>query len=242
MPETPEAILFDLDDTILEFEAAAAPAWEQATERFGGEFGGVAPEAVRRSIAEVSRAWWSDPERHRRGRLDLANTRRANVAEALRALGIRDGGAPESLSRRLAGAFTEVRTAAIRPFPGAVDTLRRFEAASVPMALVTNGDAAGQRAKVERFDLARFFRCIVIEEEFGAGKPDERVFRHALETLGRGPRDGPGWWATTSRWEIEPCRRLGLHTVWVDVRGQGLPADAPAAPHRTVRAIAELAG
>ena len=229
MPDPPEAILFDLDDTILEFEAPAAPAWKQATERFGGEFGGVAPEAVRRSIAEISRAWWSDPERHRRGRLDLANTRRANVAEALRALGIRDDGAPESLSRRLAGAFTEVRTAAIRPFPGALDTLRRFEAAAVPMALVTNGDAAGQRAKIERFDLARFFRCIVIEEEFGAGKPDERVFRHALAALNADPRQA--WMVGDNlRWEIEPCRRLGLHTVWVDVRGQGLPRMPPRRP------------
>ena len=239
MPDAPAAILFDLDDTILEFEAVAAPAWEDVTERFAGEFGGVGPEAVRRSIAEVSRAWWSDPERHRRGRLDLANTRRANVADALRALGICDDGADVSLSERIAAAFAEARTAAMRPFTGAVETLRHFASAGVPMALVTNGDAAGQRAKIERFDLAGFFRCIVIEEEFGAGKPDERVFRHALAALGAGAQDA--WMVGDNlRWEIEPCRRLGLHTVWVDVRGHGLPADAPVAPHRTVRAIAEL--
>lgn len=241
MPDAPAAILFDLDDTILEFEAVAAPAWGDVTERFAGDFGGVPPEQVRRSIAAVSRAWWSDPERHRQGRLDLANTRRANVAEALRAVGIGDDGTVDSLSGRIAAAFAEARTAAMRPFTGAVETLRHFAAAGVPMALVTNGDAAGQRAKIERFDLAGFFRCIVIEEEFGAGKPDERVFRHALAALGAGPQQA--WMVGDNlRWEIEPCRRLGLHTVWVDVRGQGLPADAPAAPHRTVRAIAELAG
>ena len=240
MADAPAAILFDLDDTILEFEAVAAPAWEEVTERFAGEFGGLGPEAVRRSIAEVSRAWWSDPERHRRGRLDLANTRRANVAEALRALGIGDGG-DGSLTARIAAAFAEARTAAIRPFPGALQTLRHFAAAGVPMALVTNGDAAGQRAKIERFDLAGFFRCIVVEEEFGAGKPDERVFRHALAALGADPQHA--WMVGDNlRWEIEPCRRLGLHTVWVDVRGHGLPADAPVSPHRTVRAIAELLG
>ena len=240
MPEPPEAILFDLDDTIIEFEAVAGPAWEEVTRRFAREFGGVPPERVHRSITAVSRAWWSDPERHRQGRLDLANTRRANVAEALRALAIGDDGAPESLSRRLAAAFTEARTAAIRPFAGAVETLRHFASAGVPMALVTNGDAAGQRAKIERFDLAGFFRSIVIEEEFGAGKPDERVFRHALAALAATPQQA--WMVGDNlRWEIEPCRRLGLHTVWVDVLGQGLPEDAPAAPHRTVRAIAELA-
>ena len=73
------------------------------------------------------------------------------------------------------------------------------------------------------------------------GKPDERVFRHALEALGASPH---GAWMVGDnlRWEIEPCRRLGLRTVWVDVGGRGLPADAPAAPHHTVRAIAELLG
>ena len=239
MPEPPAAILFDLDDTIIEFEAVAAPAWEHVTERFAGQFGGLPPEQVRRSIAEISRAWWSDPERHRQGRLDLANTRRTNVAEALRALGIGDDDEQDPLSARMAAAFAEARTAAIRPFAGAVETLRHFASAGVPMALVTNGDAAGQRAKIERFDLAGFFRSIVIEEEFGAGKPDERVFQHALTALGASPQRA--WMVGDNlRWEIEPCRRLGLHTVWVDVRGQGLPADAPAAPHRTVRAIAEL--
>ncbi len=159
----------------------------------------------------------------------------------MRALAIGDEGEEDALSSRLAAAFAEARTAAIRPFAGAVETLRHFAAAGVPMALVTNGDAAGQRAKIERFDLAGFFRCIVIEEEFGVGKPDERVFRHALEALGSSPQ---GAWMVGDnlRWEIEPCRRLGLRTVWVDVGGRGLPADAPAAPHHTVRAIAELLG
>ena len=37
-----------------------------------------------------------------------------------------------------------------------------------------------QRDKIERHRLAGFFDVIVIEGEFGAGKPDEVVYRHAL--------------------------------------------------------------
>jgi putative hydrolase of the HAD superfamily len=232
---SPGAILFDLDDTILDFEAVAGPAWETVTRRFASEYGDQPPERVRTRIGQVSRAWWSDPDRHRQGRLDLANTRRANVAEALRDLAIEDDG----LAERLAVAFAERRTAAIRPFPGALETLAHFSDAGVPLALVTNGDAAGQRAKIERFDLSPFFDCIVVEEEFGVGKPDERVFRHALSALQADPEQtwmvGDNLW-----WEIEPCHRLGLHTIWVDVRGEGSPAESPVEPHRTVRAIAEL--
>lgn len=239
MPGKPAAILFDLDDTILDFEAPAGPAWSEVTRRFEGRYrgqrGAVDPEAVRAEIARVSAAWWSDPERHRQGRLALQATRRRNVAEALANLGVAD----HSLSLRLADAFAEARTAAICLFPGARQTLQHFRDAGVPMALVTNGDSAGQRAKIERFDLADFFQAIVVEEEFGAGKPDERIFGHALDALGAA---AAATWMVGDNldWEIEPCRRLGLYTVWVDLRGQGLPVGAAVEPHRTVRAIAEL--
>src|SRR5215831_5041879 len=56
----------------------------------------------------------------------------------------------------------------------------------IPLALVTNGDAS-QRYKIARHDRARFFDAIVVEGEFGAGKPDEAVYRHALGALGMAP-------------------------------------------------------
>lgn len=107
------------------------------------------------------------------------------------------------------------------------------------MALVTNGDSVGQRYKIDRFDLESFFDCIVIEEEFGVGKPDDSVFHHALASLNAEPQQA--WMVGDNfRWEIAPCRRLGLHTVWVDVLGDGLYPEADGEPHRTVRAIEEL--
>lgn len=235
MTALPEAILFDLDETILDFDGPVAAAWRAAVEAVAGRFGGVPAEAVQAQIGRVSSAYWSDPERHRRGRLALHDTRTRNVADALAHLGIADGG----LSRRIALDYHERRTAAIQPFPGAVETLAHFRDRGVRLALVTNGDSAGQRAKVERFGLAPFFDGLVVEEEFGAGKPDERVFRHALATLGAAPE--AAWMVGDSlEWEIEPCRRLGLHTVWVDGRGGGLPPGAGVEPHRTVRSIREL--
>src|SRR5207245_470771 len=64
-----------------------------------------------------------------------------------------------------------------------LDALR---ARGLPLALVTNGDAVQQRDKIERHDLARYFDAILIEGEFGCGKPEERVYREALRRLGVG--------------------------------------------------------
>ncbi|HJP30962.1 MAG: HAD family hydrolase [Candidatus Latescibacteria bacterium] len=235
MTELPQAIFFDLDDTILAFTAPAEPAWVEATEGFTDSYGGVAATVVREAIHRIAGEWWSDAERHRLGRLDLRNTRIRNVADALASLHILDDG----LSTRMADTFARLRTEGLRLFPGARQTLEHFHEAGVPMALLTNGDSAGQRHKIERFDLAGFFDCILIEEEFGVGKPEEKVFRHALESLGSTP-DTTWMVGDNLHWEIGPCRRLGLHTIWVDFLGNGLPADSAIEPHCTVQSIHEL--
>ena len=232
--DAPQAIFFDLDDTILDFTAPAGPAAVEAAERFAEHYGQTDPATVRQAIDRVSQQWWSDADRHRAGRLDLRNTRIHNAAEALAALGIAD----DNLSTRIADTFTELRTEALQLFPGARATLEHFRDAGVRMALLTNGDSVGQRYKIERFELAGFFDTILIEQEFGVGKPDESVFRHALDTLGSSPEKT--WMVGDNlEWEIEPCRRLGLHTVWVDFLAQGLPAGT-IIPHRTVLSIREL--
>ena len=78
-----------------------------------------------------------------------------------------------------------------------------------------------------------------IEGEFGVGKPDERVFRHALASCGVDPAET---WMVGDNIEadIVTPRALGMHTVWVDAASGGLPADASVQPHRVIRAIGEL--
>ena len=90
----------------------------------------------------------------------------------------------------------------------------------VKLALITNGSAEGQRGKVVRFELERFFGCIVIEGEFGVGKPDERVYKHALAALATDPEDA--WMVGDNlEWEVAVPQRLGLRGIWVDWAGGG---------------------
>ena len=99
-----------------------------------------------------------------------------------------DGGlSHETLACRIADDYRARRTAAIAPYPGALDVLHTIRSNGVRMALLTNGEARNQRRSVEQHGLVRYFDCIVIEGEFGVGKPDERVFRHALAATGSDP-------------------------------------------------------
>ena len=97
------------------------------------------------------------------------------------------------------------------------------------LALVTNGAAAPQRAKVERFDLARRFDHVQIEGEHGFGKPEERAYLHAMQALGVAASET--WMVGDNlEWEVAAPQRLGIYAIWHDVTGEGLPPDSPVKP------------
>ncbi len=88
------------------------------------------------------------------------------------------------LAVRLADRFTAYREEQMFVFPGAHEAIDTFKARGVKLALVTNGAADTQRAKIERFALAHRFDHIQIEGEHGFGKPEEKAYLHAMEALG----------------------------------------------------------
>ena len=107
------------------------------------------------------------------------------------------------------------------------------------LALVTNGAADTQRAKVERFELTHRFDHIQIEGEHGFGKPDERAYRHAMQVLGVTASET--WMIGDNlEWEVEVPQRLGIYAIWIDVHGEGLPADTTVKPDRIIRSLTEL--
>jgi len=233
--DLPRAILFDLDDTILTYTAKVDSCWRTVCNRFAVEVPGLAPDRLLAEIDRVRDWYWSDPERHRRGRLDLERARQELVGIALQALG---ADRPD-LARRIVQDFSALRDETLRPVPGALEMLRRLRRLGVRLALVSNGSGAAQRSKIDRFGLAPLFDTIVIEGEFGAGKPDERVYLYACEQLGVAPAEA---WMIGDRldWDVEAPQRLGILAIWVDKAGQGLPPSSPVRPDRIIRSVAEL--
>lgn len=237
MPESdrlPAAILFDLDDTLLDTSLSATRVWDLTAAAFADQIGH--PVEVFQPVLKASRKWyWGDPQRNRAGRLDVQKSRIAVTHHGLQQLGVDDHG----LATRFADHYSALRVSTMAFFPGAEETLAHFVAAGVPLALITNGDAIGQRAKVEHFELARYFRGVFIEGEMGFGKPDPRVYERALSACGAGARDA--WCVGDSlTWEVAAPQALGLRGVWNDWAGVGLPADTDVRPDRTVRRVAEL--
>lgn len=231
----PRVLLLDLDDTILDNRSSVYGAWEVVSVRVSERLPALEARRVRDGIAESTRWFWSDAERRRRGRVDLPMARREILADALTRLG---HPSPE-LVRETEALYTRHRDEALRPLPGAIEILPRLRAAVARLGLVTNGASEVQRSKIERFDLERHFDAIVIEGEFGAGKPDPPVFRHAVSVLGAVPVE---CWMVGDDYEADVLGALhaGLDAVWVDRSGRAGPPTPAPRPHATIRSLVDL--
>ena len=233
--DLPRALLLDLDDTILDAYGNPDAVWIRLCGEFADRIGAATPEQLQAAIAESRECFWADEQRSRRGRLDLPEARRQVVRGAFERLRL----PLPPCATELADRFSAVREEEVKPFPGAIETLRRLRATDVRLGLLSNGQAGNQRRKIERFGLGAFLDHIQIEEEFGVGKPDERAFRHALEALSVGPTEA---WMVGDNLEhdIGGAQRVGIYGVWVDARGEGPPEGSSVHPDRVIGAFSEL--
>ena len=231
----PKALLVDLDDTILAFDSVASECWQSICNLFISQLEIDSPQKLFSAIMSERSWFWSDPERHRWGRLNQLLAGRKIAHMALLRFGIDDA----DMARRIADTYREEREKAVAPFPGAVETLTELRARGVRLGLITNGAASTQQAKIQRFNLEPLFGSIVIEGEFGVGKPDERVFRHSLDVLGV-PVEQSWMVGDNLEFDVQGAQRIGITGIWNDWRGSGLPEGSSAQPNRIIRSLSEL--
>lgn len=233
MNRPPEVVLFDLDDTLIDYSGGVETCWAAACEHAATI--GLDPRVVTQAVHDERIWFWNDRERHARERIAMLSAWTKIVAGAL----VRCGRPSELVARAVATDFATRRMNATSLFDDALPCLDALRARGVVLGLVTNGDAGMQREKLARFALAPYFDVIAIEGELGTGKPGPAVYRHVLETLAVDPA------ATTMvgdnlEWDVVGPQAVGITGVWIDRDGQGLPADTPAV--RVIRSLAELVG
>ena len=231
----PRAALIDLDDTIIDDTGNVDACWADACAEAASGIPGLDARILQLAVREYADSWWSSSERHRRGRLDLRAATCEIVTDVMQQLGH-----DTAQAAAIANHYRDLREERTTIFPGAIETLERLRSAGVRLGMVTNGSATSQRAKIERFGLAPYFDCILIEGEFGQGKPYAAVYQHVLEQLGAEPRDA---WCVGDNleWDVGAPQALGVFGIWHDVRREGLPNDATVTPDRIVHSLSEIA-
>ena len=235
MINLPSTLLLDLDDTILDSYSDPDQAWLEVCHEFADRLETVTPRELLIAILGSRDSFWSDRKQARQGRLDLRQARRDILHGAFARLDI-----PTSpLAGCMADRYTTVREEGVRPFLGAIDTLRLLREENIRLGLITNGSSDTQRGKIKRFALEGLFEHIQIEEEFGIGKPDQRAFQYALDALEARPSEA--WMIGDDlEFDVRGAQQAGLYAVWIDTRGDGLPNGTIVRPDRIIRSLPDL--
>lgn len=165
------AILFDLDDTLIDQRSASAPAVRE----WGAELGLSADRIVER-WAELSSHHYA---RYQAREITFQGQRRARVRDML-AHDLTDAEADELFAgylRRYEAGWTM--------YADTKPCLDRLKTTGVSLGILTNGDRAQQMQKLDRFDLADYFDAIVCSSDLPFGKPHRGAFEAAAAALDR---------------------------------------------------------
>jgi len=230
---TPRAIFFDMDDTLLDGQLAATAAWLTVSEAVGPEIG-IEPERLREAIRRETAQFWKDEAAVGHWRLDLQAAREHCTRLALEAEKF-----DTSLARQISIDYLDQHRANLQLFDDSIETLEAIRDAGFKLGLLTNGPRDMQRGKVDRFEFEDRFDVIVIEGEFGQGKPERAVFEHAMKTVGAKPEES--WHVGDNLYaDIGGANGAGVHSVWIH-RERLEKGDNPAAtPDREIGHLDEL--
>ncbi len=212
-----EALLFDLDNTLLDRGASAARYALGLAARFPRAF---PPE---RRAADLA-AWQAQDGLGYAHPLETCRW----VTERFPALGL--------TAEALWADFRARLPECVEPDPAVVALLERL-GARFRLGLVSNGDGALQRAKLERAGLARFFPAPVISGEVGADKPDSAPFRRAL-AIAECPPARAVFVGDHPVHDVAGARAVGLRVCWLSL-GRAWAEEAPA-PDWIIGRLAEL--
>jgi len=230
-----QALVLDLDDTILDNRSGVPAAWDHIAVLLAEGCPALDEATARDHIDRVTDWFWSDAERHRSGRLDLPAARRTILGGVLKRVGHDD----PALVAHAAAEYQRHRDSTQRLEADALAVLAELRERFGRMALLTNGASGPQRGKVERFGLARFFDHVQIEGEAGVGKPESDAYARALAGIDVEP--GAALMVGDS-FEMDVLGALGagLHAAWIDTERRGRPPAAAPREFHTLAALREL--
>lgn len=225
-----KAVLFDLDDTLVDHHHAARAAMAGVRERLE-VFQAVDFDAL---AAEHQRVLEHLHHEVAIGARSAADARIERYRQLLGFVGAdtRHAAAAAELHRRL---YQSNR----RAVDGALELVVHLRT-RLRIAVVTNNTILEQTEKLAAFGFAPHVDALVTSEEIGAAKPDARIFRAALERLGCEPYEavmiGDAWHA-----DVLGATGAGIRALWLNRHGAPHPDPAVAMQLRSLAPAAQVA-
>ncbi len=224
-----DLVLFDLDDTLHDDTQACLLAGMESAEEIARERGIDARQLADAYAREAAHFWHGITAEQLRTK--LARLRETMWERALDEVGIAD----PALARRTAERYYLLRKKYFALFPGALELLEEQRTRGRRLGILTNGFAETHVEKIALLGLAEAVDATFFADDTGLLKPDPAFFEYACERLGVPPKHAAMVGDRYDR-DIAGALAAGMTAIWLNVRGEQLPTDAPP-PHATVTAF-----
>ena len=198
-----KAVLFDNDDTLMDFQAGN----RNAVNRLMDELGYRHPDRYEQ-YEEINLGCWALLEE---GKMTQRELKTERFARFMARYGVE--GDPVRTGER----FVELLGEQSILLPHAEETVRRI-AEKLPVIIVTNGITAVQKKRFAKSPLKDLAAAVVISEEIGVAKPDPEMFRIALRPFGIAPEDALMIGDRLSG-DILGANNAGLDACWYNPAG-----------------------
>ena len=183
------AVIFDLDNTLVDFVEAKMKACEAVVKRLGS---GNAEELLKYFIRKKHGF-----ESHE------------NIADYLRDKGIYSG----ELYRECCEIYERVKLESIKLYPGIREVLENLKQKGVKLAVVTDAENGHALSRLNKFGLQKYFDVIISADMTGKRKPEPDSLLLALRKLGVKAEEA-AIVGDSLRRDIEAGKRLGMLTVY----------------------------
>lgn len=160
------AIFFDLDNTLLDRDAAWKTYWSKFVQQQPEVFGPDTQAALQKIIHEDQHGWTSRPALF------------SWMVETFPKL----DRSPKELWEQCGTELGKLAT----PYPGATELLASLKA-TYSLVLVTNGPSSVQRMKLLNSGFSAYFDHVFVSGEVGFDKPDPRIFAATLKSSSCAP-------------------------------------------------------
>jgi putative hydrolase of the HAD superfamily len=211
------AVLFDLDDTLVDREASIQACAVQLLRDLGDQL--LIADAAQLAAELV--------------RIDRNGYNRERAAEIAAHAMWRTPPSPQVVAARwnqYMGALAQAR-------PGLLATIDALAAAGLRLGVVSNGPTKKQKHKIETLGIADKLGTLLISEEVGLAKPDERIFRRAASELEVDPSECLFVGDNPDK-DVRAAAAVGMRAVWFPAK-LAWPEALPA-PRESVRALGEV--
>lgn len=194
-------LLFDLDHTLLDFDAAEDIALSQLLK----EEGVVEIQAYKDYYVPMNKALWKDLEQKKITKAELINTR---FAKLFAHFGIEKDGA------YLAERYQFFLSKQGQTFPGVEDLLKKLISKGYELYATTNGITYIQTGRLEQSGIAPFFKEIFISEQLHTQKPDAEFYEKIGARIPNFDKNQTLMIGDSLSADIQGGNNAGIDTIW----------------------------